>query len=227
MAALTRKFLSSMEIEENKIEEIIKAHTDVVTEIKDERDSYKGQVEEFKSKASELETVKAELDQLKEEAKDRDKSPYKKKYEEEVQAKEALQADLDKLKAEYDGYKNDVSAKESAATKREAYRELLTEAGVSNKRLKAVLKIAEADGKLDGIEFEEDGKVKGSEDIVKAIKADYDDYIVSTSVTGAETATPPANIGGNGMTKEDIMAIKDTAERQKAMVENPDLFGIG
>jgi len=40
-------------------------------------------------------------------------------------------------------------------------------------------------------------------------------------------SNPPGNNGkSNSMTKEKIMSIKNTAERQKAISENPELFGL-
>ena len=36
---------------------------------------------------------------------------------------------------------------------------------------------------------------------------------------------PPGG-GGTGKTRDEIMAIKDTAERQQAIADNPELFGL-
>jgi hypothetical protein len=40
------------------------------------------------------------------------------------------------------------------------------------------------------------------------------------------SANPPANGGKTTMTKEQIRAIPDAQARQKAMLENPSLFGL-
>lgn len=65
---------------------------------------------------------------------------------------------------------------------------------------------------------------KGDADLFKTLTKDKDGIF--------QSANPPANMGkvGNsnhaGKTKAEILAIKDTAERQAAMVENHELFGF-
>ena len=71
---------------------------------------------------------------------------------------------------------------------------------------------------------DKDGNVKDSKDIVKSLKTEWADFIVTEGVRGASTSNPPANTGGGKMSKDEIMKIKDTAERQQAMLENKDLF---
>lgn len=176
---ITRKALSAMGIEEAQADEIIKMHLDTVNPIKDERDALKANV-------SKMEAVQTELNELKEASKNSDRSPYKAKYEDLLTQNEALQK-------EYDSYKADIEAKATLDAKKTAYRKLLSEAGVSEKRIGSVLRLAEVDGKLDGIEFDDEGKVKGLEDITKNISEDYSDYIVSQETTGAATVTPPSN----------------------------------
>lgn len=199
MATLTRKALAAMGIEEAQADEIIGIHTEVVNEIKDERDRYK-------SEAKDLESAKKELEALKDEMGKGDRSPYKKKYEDEVKAKESLQE-------EFDSYKAEVEAKATASQKESAYRKLLLDAGVSEKRIEDVLIIAKAKGKFDSIEVDEDGKVKDSDKLAESIKSDFEDYIVHTETHGANTATPPANNGGN---QDTANAARDRAARYYA-----------
>ena len=47
--ALTRKFLKAMGIEEEKIEEIISAHSETVTGLKEEAEKYKADAEKLPS----------------------------------------------------------------------------------------------------------------------------------------------------------------------------------
>ena len=56
--ALTRKFLSALGIEADKVDEIINAHAETVNALKEERDNYKADAEK-------LPAVQKELDELK------------------------------------------------------------------------------------------------------------------------------------------------------------------
>ena len=196
--SLTRKMLKAMGIEEEKIDQIIEAHSETVDALKADRDSYKKDSEDLK-------TVQKELDELKAQGND----GWKEKH--------------DRLKDEFDQYKNDVQAKETKAAKEAAYRAILKDANLSEKGIEKAIKYAE----WDKIELGEDGKLKGANDHIKAVREEWAEYVTTTTTTGAKTSTPPANNGtGTGKTKEEIMAIKDGAVRRAEMAKNPHLFGL-
>lgn len=199
--SLTRKFLSAFGIEEDKVDEIIKAHTETVDALKEQRDAYKADAEK-------LPAVQKELDDLKAAAEKGDKDPYKVKYE--------------ALKEDFDKFKNDQKEKETHAKKESAYRALLEEAGISEKRIASVLKVSD----VDAIEFAEDGKVKDADTLKASIKKEWEDFIVTKDTQGAPTATPPAGSGKTYKSKDEIRAIKDAKERQAAIAENHELFGF-
>lgn len=167
--ALTRKFLSALGIEADKVDEIIAAHSESLNAIKAERDQYKDD-------AKKLESVQKELDEIKDEK--GTYAPYKDKYEKEHEA--------------FETYKNDISAKETKAKKSDAYKALLKEAGVSEKHMNAVLRVAD----LDALELDDKGKVKDSKKAVETIKSDWSDFIVTDNKEGASTSTPPEGNGG-------------------------------
>lgn len=133
-----------------------------------------------------------------------------------------LQGKYDKLKTEYDAYKNEQEAKEERVKKQEAYKEILKSLNIPEKRFAAILKT---------VAFDElkmtDGKFDDVDKLTKEAKEEWGDFIVTAQETGVKTANPPANDGGKTtMTKAEIMAIKDTATRQKAIAENHELFGF-
>ena len=200
--ALTRTMLKAMDIEKENIDKIIEAHTETVDALKEARD-------EYKAKADKTGELQSQIDSLKESMVE--KSEY-----------DSLKSKYDKLKGEYDDYKNDISEKDKKATKTEAYKALLKEAGVSDKRIGSVVKVAD----IGAIELDEDGKVKDADKILESIRDEWSDFIETESKKGAKTENPPNNNGGTAMTKEQILAIKDTSERQRAMAENHELFGI-
>ena len=160
----------------------------------------------YNDKLTEIDALKAEKHDAEDKATSAEK--WKTKY--------------DALKDDFDAYKKDITAKETKATRSNAYKELLKQAGISEKRLDAVLKVSD----VDSLEMGEDGKFKDSEKILESIKTEWADFITTTETKGANTSTPPTNNGGGKMTKADIMKIKDTSERQKAIADNHELFGI-
>ena len=204
--ALTRKMLSAMGIDEDKQDEIINAHVEVVNALKEERDS-------LKADAKKADKLQKQIDDLNESMKNGERSPYKVKYEAKVE-------EFNDLKKEFDDYKANVSAKELESKKYNAYKELLKESGVSEKRIDSVLRVTD----LSKIELDNDGKIKDPDGLKKNIKEEWSDFIVTESKQGANVSNPPANTGGGKKSKEEIMAIKDTAARQQAMLENKELF---
>lgn len=199
--ALTRKLLATMSIEEDKVDQIIEAHSDTVNALKE-------QIATYKTDAEKLPAVQKELDELKAAAEKSDKDAYKVKYE--------------ALKEDFDKYKEEVQEKETHAKKENAYRELLKEVGISEKRINAVLKVSD----FDSIELDGEGNVKDADKLKDGIKTEWEDFIVTTQSTGANTATPPTGNGRVYKSKDEIMSIKDTNERQKAIAENHELFGF-
>lgn len=197
--ALTRKFLAALGIETEKIDEIISAHTEVTDALKEERDKYK-------TAAEKLPEVEKENAELKEKAAGED--PYKEKYE--------------KLKKEHEDYKKDVEAKATTAKKESAFKAILKEIGIPEKRIDSVIKVSD----FGKIEFDDEGKVKDGDKLKESLKTEWADFIPTTKIEGANPATPPANNGKTTMTREQIRAIPDATARQKAMLENPSLFGL-
>lgn len=199
--ALTRKFLTAMGIEDDKIDEIITAHSETVNALKEQRDSYKEEAEK-------LPAVQKELDEMKATAEKSGEDAYKVKYE--------------AMKEDFEKYKEEQKQKEVHAKKADAYKAILKEVGISEKRIDSVLKVSD----IDNIEFDDEGNVKEADDLKKSIGEEWADFIVKTETKGVDTATPPAGSGKTYKTKDEIMAIKDTKERQTAIAENHEMFGF-
>jgi len=204
--ALTRRFLSALGIEAEKIDEIINAHAETVDALKAERD-------DFKEKAEEHDRIKNDLDKANERIAELEKggdkdSTYKVKY--------------DAIKEEFEAYKNNIEAENTKASKSKAYKELLKEIGISEKRIDTVAKVAD----FDKIELNKDGSIKKADELKESLSKEWEDFIVQERQEGADVSNPPKNTGGSTMTKDEIMQIKDATERQAAIAENHELFGI-
>lgn len=183
--ALRREFLKALGIEDEKADEIIKAHTETVEALKAQRDEYKTTAEQYKADAGKLSGVQSELDSLKKLAAENDgKNPFELKY--------------NAVKEEFEAFKAEITAKETKTAKEKAYGELLKAAGVPEKRLASIIKVTN----LDEIELERDGKIKNADKHAESVKSEWADFISTNSQQGAEPATPP--VGDSGSPTSDI-----------------------
>lgn len=194
--AQVREILSAAGIDTEKMSEavnkIIDGHTASIEALREERDTYKDKVAKYDELVSENAKLKDEA------AKNADK-------------------DYDALKKEFDDYKTDIENKATRAKKEDAYKAILKDAGIADRHFAKILKYSD----IDAIELDENGKAKDSKAIMKSIKDEWGDHVDKQSTVGASTATPPAGgaKGGSVKTKDEIMQIKDTTERQEALKE--------
>lgn len=145
-----------------------------------------------------------------------------------------VQKELDELKAkvsgyekehsEFEAYKKSIAEKETAAQKTAAVKAYFESKGITGTNLDIAMRGAKEE--IDGAELD-NGKIKDTSKLDALISGTYKGLIVTKGTQGVNTSTPPAGSGASATkTKEDIMKIKDTAERQKAIAENHELFGI-
>lgn len=130
-------------------------------------------------------------------------------------------SEFEKEHADFEAYKSEQGKRESSRAKASAYRELLKSTGMADSRIDAVMKVSD----IDGIDLDKDGKAKNADKLLEGIKAEWSDFIPAVKVEGMTVATPPHSIGAPKMTKDEIYAIKDAGERQRAIAANLDLFG--
>ena len=121
-------------------------------------------------------------------------------------------------------YKAQQTQKDTHAAKEAKFRELLKSAGVLDKYADRVVRLSGED--IDKLELDAKGEVKDAKKHTDSLKADWGDFVGTTTTTGARVDTPPTNTGSK-MTKDQIFAIKDAGERQAAIAANADLFTGG
>lgn len=120
-------------------------------------------------------------------------------------------------------YKAQQTQKDTHAAKEAKFRELLKSAGVLDKYADRVVRLSGED--IDKLELDDKGEVKDAKKHTDSLKADWSDFVGTTTTTGANVDTPPTNTGSK-MTKEQIINIKDASERQAAIAANPEAFGL-
>lgn len=174
--ALSRSFLKAMGIEDDKVDEIIKANADSISGLKDKIATLEKEADKAKGLQKKLDDLEA----------DGGKNPYKVKY--------------DALKEEFETYKQNTEKEAQNRAKTAAVRSLLKDIGVNEKRLDAVLKVTD----LDGIKLDGEGEIENAAELKKTMKTEWADFIVSSEQHGVEPANPPANNGGTVKTRADI-----------------------
>lgn len=196
--ALSRKFLKAMGLTEEQIDSVVEAHRETV-------DGLQKSLTTAEEKAKRFDDVEKELNELK----SKGTEDYKAKYEAEHTA--------------FENYKNEISVKEAKVAKEAAVKAYFESKGISGKNLNAAMRGASKE--IAEIEIE-NGKIKNKTVLDDLLKGDFEVFVTKESVTGATTANPPANTGSGKMTKEQIFAISDDYERQKAIAENHELFNF-
>ena len=133
-----------------------------------------------------------------------------------------------KLEKEFNDYKGEVEKKNARATKEQAVRAYFESKGIKGKNLDIAIRGSRSE--IDGVELDGD-KIKDSTALDALISGDFAGLVSKTNRTGAKTENPPANDGGAKLTKADIYKrdehgryVMSTAERQKALADNPDLM---
>lgn len=201
--AMTRKSLKAMGLTDEQIDSIIEMHTETVDGLKDK-------LKTAEEKANKLDDVQKELDGLKANSGD----DYKAKYEAEKKA--------------FADYKADQTAKETKAAKEKAVKAYFEGKNITGANLDIAMRGCRDE--IGAIELDGD-KIKDTAALDALVSGTFAGLVVTKTVQGAQTANPPANNGGSKLTRADIYAKDEhgrykmsTAERQKALAENPELL---
>lgn len=197
--ALTRKLLKGMGLTDEQVDTIIEAHTDTV-------DGLKADVTRYKTDAEKLKAVQKELDELK------------------AAGDDGFEAKYNAEKKAFADYKAEVTAKEAKAAKEKAVRAYFESKNITGANLDLAMRGCGEE--MAAIELA-DGKIKDTASLDALIGSTYKGLISTTTVKGADPATPPANAGNTGAGKYGDIYKKDdkgryvmsAAERQKAIAE--------
>jgi len=129
---------------------------------------------------------------------------------------------FDKEHEAFEEFKAATDAKERESAKREAVRKVAKDAGLSEAGVNKAVKYYN----LEKVELDKDGNAVNADKIKGELQEEWADFKVTTHTKGANVENPPANNGKAKRSKEEILAIKDTKERQQAIAENHEIFGF-
>ena len=182
---------------------LVALHLGVVDPLKDDLTKYKADAEKLLGVQKELDDLKAAGD-----------GGYKEKYEKEH--------------SDFETYKSTVTAKESKAAKEKAVRAYFESKNITGANLDLAMRGCGEE--MAALELDGE-KIKDTKALDALVDGTYKGLVSTTQTKGANPANPPANTGGANLTKADIYKKDDkgryvmsTAERQKALAENPDLM---
>ncbi len=128
------------------------------------------------------------------------------------------------LEKSFNDYKVEIANKQAKEAKEKAVRAFYESKGITGKNLEIAMRGSRAE--IDGIELDGD-KIKDASTLDALVKGDFSGLVATTTTKGANTANPPANNGGDKLTKADIYKkdergryVMSASERQKALAEN-------
>lgn len=191
--ALTRKMLKGMGLTEEQVDTIIDSHTETV-------EGLKNQLTAAEDKAKNADALQQQLDGLKD------------------PSGETYKAKAERLEKEFSDYKADVTAQTTKAAKEKAARAYYESKNITGKNQDIAMRGSRDE--ISGLELDGDGNIKDTKALDALIGGEFASLVVKSSTRGAKTSTPPGSTSGSGVkTKAEIMAIKDTSERQAAWAE--------
>ena len=177
--ALTRKLLKALGLEDEKIDQIIDAHTETVDALKKERDDAKALAESAGELTRERDSLKAEVDRLKQAG-----------------------GDAAKVQADFDAFKAQVETEKANRSKTAAVKAALKEAGVGRDEFIELLM-----GKVDLAKVEMDGEKVKDTAWLEPMKTAYAGCFGKVNEGGLPGANPPG--GGASPSREQLNAMSD------------------
>lgn len=168
--AFTRKYLASLGLENDKIDAIIEAHTEVT-------DALKADIAKYKTEADKIPALEKQVKEAEQDKANADK----------------FKADYEAEKAAHDKLKSDNAAQAETAKKTAALKKLLKDSGYHEKGLDKIVKYTD----LNSLELDENGNFKNAEKITADIEGEWGEYKGKTEKFEHIPGNPPNNGGGS------------------------------
>lgn len=196
--AFTRNFLKTMNLTDEQISAIMEEHVSVTDALKKQRDDFKADADKYKADAEKLPDVQKQLDDLK------GGEDYKSLYEKE--------------RGDFEAYKQKIAHEAEAEKVKAAYRKLLTDEKISEKRLDAVIRATD----FSGMKLDKDGKLVDVDTLKKKIGEDWGDFKVTVRERGAHVDNPPAPDNNNGANPRAAELARQFQERRYGVAPAKD-----
>lgn len=188
--SFTRNFLKTMSLTDEQVQAIMEEHLSVTDSLKAQRDKFEQDAKTYKEQADKVPELEKQIQGYK------DGDDYKKRFEDEHKAFEDLKAQI---------------AKEAETAKvRAAYRQLLIDEKINEKRVDSVIKLTD----FSEMKLDKDGKLENIDTLKENIGKEWGEFKVTTK---ERKQTVPVgnhdNNGGNGESRARELYLKHLEQR--------------
>ena len=164
--AFGRSFLKSIGLTDDQITSVMEEHISIVDALKKERDTFKSDADKLPDLQRELQTLKGGED-------------FKAKYEQEHQ--------------NFEQYKADIAKNEQLEKVKAAYRKLLVDEKINEKRLDGIIRLTD----FEKIKLDKDGNLADLKALKENIGKEWGEYRVTTKQEEHKPDTPPEKDNGD------------------------------
>lgn len=179
--AFGRSFLKSMSLTDEQVSAIMEEHISVTDALKAQRDKFENQWKEAKAEADKVPGLENQIKDL------NSGEDWKKKFEDEH--------------ASFENFKKELTEKEKVEKVKEAYKKLLSEEKISEKRHDAIMRVTD----FSNMKLDKDGKLENLDSLKEAIGKEWSEFKVIERQQKQNVPTPPGgnnNGGGEGRARE-------------------------
>jgi hypothetical protein len=167
--AFTRNWLKTMGLTDEQEKAIMEEHINVTDALKAQRDKAQNDVKELQTKVDAIPGLETQIKDLKSGV------DYKAKYDEEHKA--------------FEDYKNQIAAEAELAKVKAAYRKLLVDEKINEKRVDSVLKLTD----FSEMKLDKEGNLENLDALKDNIGKEWGEFKVVTKERKQTVATPPGN----------------------------------
>lgn len=195
--AFTRNWLKTMGLTDEQVQSIMEEHTSVTDALKAQRDKFETDAKNYKVEA--------------------DKVPGLEKQISDAKSGDDFEAKYNKEHQDFEDYKKQIAAQEQTAKVKAAYRKLLLDEKINEKRVDSVLKLTD----FSEMKLDKDGNLENLDALKENIGKEWGEFKVTTRERKQTVATPPGN-GNQGGTEGRARELYMNRMRQKGIKFDDD-----
>lgn len=167
---MTRNWLKTMGLTDEQVTAIMEEHTKTTDRLKSELQTAQEDAKKYKEEADKVADLEKQI---------KDSGDFKAKYDKEHQ--------------DFEDYKSQIAKEAETAKVKEAYRKLLLDEKINEKRVPSVIKLTD----FSEMKLDKDGNLENLDALKKNIGDEWGEFKVTTQERKQNVATPPSNDNQN------------------------------